>query len=38
MDFHRDENGQFIILPKGMKAVSGWTFENGSRQAVKLEK
>ena len=38
MEFHRDENGQFIILPKGMKAVSGWTFENGSRQAVKLEK
>jgi len=38
VDFHQDENGQFIILSKGMKAVSGWTFENGSRQAVKLEK
>ena len=36
--FYRDGNDQFIILPKGMKAVMGWTFENGSRQGIKVEK
>lgn len=37
VEFIRDKNGQFIVLPMGMKPVMGWTFNNGSRQAIKLE-
>jgi hypothetical protein len=38
VQFHQDANGQFIVLPRGMKPVTGWTFDNGHRQAIKLEK
>ena len=38
VQFHQDANGQFIVLPRGMKPVTGWTFDNGRRQAIKLEK
>jgi hypothetical protein len=37
VQFHQDANGQFIVLPRGMRPVTGWTFDNG-RQAIKLEK
>ncbi len=36
--FHQDENGEFIVLPRGMKSKTGWTFDNGRREAIKLEK
>lgn len=36
--FHEDKNGQFIILPPKLRPVAGWTFDNGRRQAIKLEK
>ncbi|MBE4883227.1 mbkB [Enterobacter cloacae complex sp. P39RS] len=36
MSFQSDSNGQFLVLPKGMKAETGWTVENGKRNAVKL--
>jgi hypothetical protein len=38
VQFHQDANGQFIVLPRGMKPATGWTFDNGHRQAIKLEK
>lgn len=38
VDFHQDANGQFIVLPRGTKPVTGWTFDSGRRQAIKLEK
>ncbi|VUA85603.1 DNA relaxase mbeA [Klebsiella pneumoniae] len=33
-----DNNGRFLVLPKGMKAETGWTADNGKRNAVKLVK
>lgn len=38
--FETTKDGQFIVLPKGMKAKTGWTLNNGSgpRDAIKLEK
>jgi hypothetical protein len=36
VSFQSDSNGQFLVLPKGMKAETGWTVENGKRNAVKL--
>ena len=38
VEFVRNQDGQFIVLPRGMKPVTGWTFDNGRRQAIKLEK
>lgn len=38
IQFHEDSNGQFIILPRGMKGVLGWDFDKGRRNAIKLEK
>ena len=32
---HSDKNGRFIILPLGMKAITGW--EVGKQKALKLE-
>lgn len=36
--YQEDSNGRFLVLPKGMKAETGWTVENGKRNAVKLVK
>ena len=39
IQFHQDANGQFIVLPRGMRTDGKpWTFDNGRRQAIKLEK
>lgn len=38
VEFHKDANGEFIILPKGAKMNTNWTFDNGKRQAIKLER
>ncbi|ELV7522056.1 mobilization protein [Yersinia ruckeri] len=36
--FQEDTNGRFLVLPTGVKANPNWTFEDGTRQAVKLER
>ncbi|WP_244942329.1 mobilization protein, partial [Yersinia rochesterensis] len=36
VSFQSDSNGQFLVLPKGVKAETSWTVENGKRNAVKL--
>jgi len=33
-----NQDGQFIVLPRGLKPVTAWTFDNRRRQAIKLEK
>nr|WP_172684462.1 MbeB family mobilization protein [Yersinia frederiksenii] len=33
-----DKNGRFIVLPKGGSAKTGWTVDNETRQAVKIER
>jgi len=33
VSFQSDSNGQFLVLPKGTKAETGWTVENGKRKA-----
>ncbi|HAX4134421.1 TPA: mbkB [Escherichia coli] len=38
MTHQEDNNGRFLVLPKGMKAETGWTADNGKRNAVKLVK
>lgn len=35
ISLHRSKEGRFLILPKGMKANTGWAV--GKRQAIKLE-
>lgn len=37
VEFVRNQDGQFIVLPRGMKPATGWTFDKGRRQAIKLE-
>jgi uncharacterized protein YicC (UPF0701 family) len=37
IQFHQDASGLLIVLPQGMKAVTGWKLDNG-RQVIKLEK
>jgi len=34
--FQNDSNGQFLVLPKGVRAETSWTVDNGKRKAVKL--
>ena len=34
--FQEDQNGRFLILPKGMTAATGWTVNDGKQNAVKL--
>ena len=36
VSFQSDSNGQFLVLPKGIKAETSWTVDNGKRNAVKL--
>ena len=36
LSFHEDKNGQFIIIPVGMKINTTWT--RGENQTIKLEK
>ncbi|EAQ6918402.1 MULTISPECIES: MbeB family mobilization protein [Enterobacterales] len=36
--FQEDTSGRFLVLPKGVKANPNWTFEDGTRQGVKLER
>ncbi|EOS8239820.1 MbeB family mobilization protein [Enterobacter hormaechei] len=36
VSFQSDSNGLFLVLPKGMKAETGWTMDSGKRNAVKL--
>ena len=31
-----DKDGQFIVLPKGASVKTGWTVDNGTREAVKI--
>ena len=38
VEFVSNQDGQFIVLPPGMTPATGWTFDNGRRQAIKLEK
>lgn len=38
VEFHNDANGEFIILPRGATPATGWTFDNGKRQAIKIER
>lgn len=38
IQLHEDTNGRFLILPAGMKDETGWTFDNGKKNAVKLVK
>lgn len=38
VEFHKDANGEFIILPRGAKSATGWTFDDGKRQAIKIER
>lgn len=34
--YHEDSNGRFLVLPKGMKAETNWTKDNGKLNAVRL--
>ena len=34
--YHEDSNGRFLVLPKGMKAETNWTEDNGKLNAVRL--
>ncbi|MEJ1589250.1 mobilization protein, partial [Escherichia coli] len=34
--YHEDSNGRFLVLPKGMKAETHWTEDNGKLNAVRL--
>ncbi|EFG0240541.1 MbeB family mobilization protein [Shigella sonnei] len=34
--YHEGSNGRFLVLPKGMKAETNWTMENGKQNAVRL--
>lgn len=34
--YKEDSNGRFLVLPKGMKAETGWTVGSGKLKAVKL--
>ncbi|WP_226093629.1 MbeB family mobilization protein (plasmid) [Dickeya oryzae] len=36
VSYQSDSNGRFLVLPKGMKAETGWTADNGKQHAVKL--
>ncbi|MDV2876659.1 MULTISPECIES: MbeB family mobilization protein [Phytobacter] len=36
VSFQSDSNGQFLVLPKGVKAETSWTVNDGKRNAVKL--
>ena len=36
VSFQSDSNGQFLVLPKGVRAETSWTVDNGKRNAVKL--
>lgn len=38
VEFVTNQDGQFIVLPRGMKPATGWTFDNRRREAIKLEK
>lgn len=38
IQLHQDTNGRFLILPAGMKDETGWTFDNGKKNAVKMVK
>ena len=38
VEFVSNQDGQFIVLPRGVTPVTGWTFDNRRRQAIKLEK
>ena len=38
VEFVTNQDGQFIVLPRGMKPVTGWTFDNRRREAIRLEK
>lgn len=38
VEFVTNQDGQFIVLPRGTKPLTGWTFDNGRRQGIKLEK
>ena len=38
VEFVSNQDGQFIVLPRGMTPATGWTFDNRRRQAIKLEK
>lgn len=38
VEFHSDANGEFIVLPRGANPKTGWTFDNGKRQAIKIER
>lgn len=37
VEFVTNQDGQFIVLRRGTKPVTGWTFDKGRRQAIKLE-
>ncbi|MBX8892491.1 mobilization protein, partial [Enterobacter kobei] len=36
VSYQSDSNGRFLVLPKGVKAETGWTVDSGKRNAVKL--
>lgn len=38
MEFYSDGKDEYLLLPKGKKASSGWNFKDLGREAVKLEK
>ena len=38
MEFYSDGKDEYLLLPKGKKASSGWNFKELGREAVKLEK
>lgn len=38
IQFSEDPSGQYIILPQGVKPLTGWTMDSGQRQVIKLEK
>lgn len=36
--YREDSSGRFLVLPKGMKADTNWTVNDGAKNAVKLVK
>jgi len=36
VSYQQDSNGRFLVLPKGMRAETSWTVNDGKQNAVKL--
>ncbi|MEX9235449.1 MbeB family mobilization protein [Citrobacter werkmanii] len=34
--YQEDKQGRFLVLPEGVKADTGWTFDNGTKKGIRL--